>query len=238
MIVDWGLVGLVVLVCVNLTLLEFYGSSSDWRTPVDLIRTVSPMWADSFAAVFDRGDYARLFQLAYWVLATALAYLVVPGLYARWVMGLKGEDIGLSTEGLWRHAWIYALMFLVVLPAVWGASQFKSFQQMYPFYEHAGRSALDFVAWQLMYGLQFICLEYLFRGILIHGLKRRVGIYAIVVSVIPYCMIHFGKPLPEALGAIVAGLALGICSLLTGSIWLGAAIHISVAVTMDVFAIL
>jgi membrane protease YdiL (CAAX protease family) len=237
-VVDWGLIGLFVVVAVNLTVLEFFGSSSDWRAPVSAIRSISPMWADSFHAVFSGGRYARLYELCYWVFSTALAYLVIPGLYCRWVMGLRGEDIGLSTDGLWRHAWIYALMFVIVLPAVWGASHYESFQNTYPFYDNAGRSAVDFLAWELIYGVQFICLEYLFRGVLIHGLKRRLGVYAICVSVIPYCMIHFGKPMPEAIGAIVAGLALGACSLLTGSIWLGAAIHISVAVTMDMFAIL
>ncbi len=54
---------------------------------------------------------------------------------------------------------------------------------------------------------------------------------------IPYCMIHFGKPMPEALGAIGAGVVLGLLSLKTRSIWLGAAIHIGVAWTMDALAI-
>jgi membrane protease YdiL (CAAX protease family) len=54
---------------------------------------------------------------------------------------------------------------------------------------------------------------------------------------VPYCMIHFGKPLPETLGAIFAGLFLGTVSLWTRSIWLGTALHISVAVSMDLAAL-
>jgi membrane protease YdiL (CAAX protease family) len=50
---------------------------------------------------------------------------------------------------------------------------------------------------------------------------------------LPYCMIHFTKPLPEACASIVAGLALGLMSLKTRSIWLGAALHITVALSMD-----
>jgi membrane protease YdiL (CAAX protease family) len=50
---------------------------------------------------------------------------------------------------------------------------------------------------------------------------------------VPYCMIHFTKPLPECCASIVAGLALGFMSLKTRSIWLGAALHISVALSMD-----
>ena len=44
---------------------------------------------------------------------------------------------------------------------------------------------------------------------------------------------YAGKPLPETCGAIVAGIVLGFMSLKTRSIWLGAAIHMSVALSMD-----
>jgi membrane protease YdiL (CAAX protease family) len=43
--------------------------------------------------------------------------------------------------------------------------------------------------------------------------------------------------MPEALAAIVGGIALGSLSLKTRSIWWGAAIHISIAITMDICAL-
>ena len=45
------------------------------------------------------------------------------------------------------------------------------------------------------------------------------------------------EPLPETLGAIFAGLSLGVLALLTRSIWLGVAIHVSVAVSMDLLSL-
>ena len=65
----------------------------------------------------------------------------------------------------------------------------------------------------------------------------RLGPYVIFVMTIPYCMIHFGKPIQETLGAIVAGILLGFMALKTRSIWLGAALHIAVAWTMDGLAV-
>jgi len=55
---------------------------------------------------------------------------------------------------------------------------------------------------------------------------------------IPYCMIHFQKPLLETFGAIVAGLILGLLALRTRSIWGGATIHVAVATSMDVAALI
>ena len=54
---------------------------------------------------------------------------------------------------------------------------------------------------------------------------------------LPYNMLHYGKPMPEALAAIVGGIALGSLSLKTKSVWWGAAIHISIAITMDICAL-
>ena len=50
-------------------------------------------------------------------------------------------------------------------------------------------------------------------------------------------MIHYHKPLPEALAAIVAGLVLGEVAQRTRSIAGGVIVHIGVALTMDLLAL-
>ena len=73
---------------------------------------------------------------------------------------------------------------------------------------------------------------------MVHGLKERFGIHAILIMVIPYCMIHFNKPFLECLGSIIAGLLLGYLSYRNRSVMLGIAIHYGVALTMDISALL
>jgi membrane protease YdiL (CAAX protease family) len=72
---------------------------------------------------------------------------------------------------------------------------------------------------------------------MVHALKKRFGYYSIFIMMIPYCMIHFGKPLPETIGAVFAGIVLGSMSLKSNSIWLGVLLHFSVAISMDFFAV-
>jgi len=67
--------------------------------------------------------------------------------------------------------------------------------------------------------------------------KLRIGFAAVFVAVVPYTMIHFHKPMPEAIAAIIGGIILGYLSLKTRSIWWGVAIHVAVAGTMDVLAL-
>jgi membrane protease YdiL (CAAX protease family) len=57
---------------------------------------------------------------------------------------------------------------------------------------------------------------------------------AVLVQVAPFTVMHFGKPELEALGSVVAGVALGLLALRTRSFWYGALTHAVVAVTMDV----
>jgi membrane protease YdiL (CAAX protease family) len=55
---------------------------------------------------------------------------------------------------------------------------------------------------------------------------------------VPYLMIHFPKPWPEAAGAILFGLFLGILALRSRTIWGGVAVHMTVAASMDFAALL
>ncbi len=61
---------------------------------------------------------------------------------------------------------------------------------------------------------------------------------AIAAMVVPYTMIHYHKPMLEALGAIIGGCLLGYLALRYRS-WVGGAfLHASVALTMDSAAVI
>src|SRR6201999_3157992 len=142
-----------------------------------------------------------------------------------------------SLRGFFGHLPIYVVLFLLVLPAVVLASRTAAFRETYPFYRLANRSVADLVLWELLYAAQFLSLEFFFRGFILHGLRRALGANAIFVMLVPYCMIHYGKPFSETLGAIGAGLILGTLAMRTRSIWGGVLIHIGVATTMDLLAL-
>ena len=72
---------------------------------------------------------------------------------------------------------------------------------------------------------------------MIFNLARSIGSLAIFVMVVPYAMIHFGKPFAECMGSILAGIALGTVALRTGSIWGGVLVHCVVAWSMDLLAL-
>jgi CAAX protease family protein len=192
-----------------------------------------PFFAASFP-MLARGSSGQLFEFAWWSGAKVFGYLVVP------VIALRAAGIPLGDCGFrWRGTSlrIYLWLFLAVMPLVVAASFTRSFQQTYPFYRLAARSYPDLLAWELMYGGSFFALEFFFRGFLLFPLRRSFGPFAIVVMDVPYCMIHFHKPLAEVVGAIGAGIVLGTLALRTRSILGGVLLHVAVAWSMDLLSL-
>jgi membrane protease YdiL (CAAX protease family) len=181
----------------------------------------------------------QLVRHGFWAVGQITTYAILPVLVVILLLRRRPADYGLKLRGLTTLWWVYLLLYMLMLPVLAWASGNDRFLRTYPFYRLAENESLwpRLIAWELLYAVQFMALEFFFRGFLLHGAKRRFGIYAILVSMLPYCMIHFGKPMPETLGAIVAGIVLGFMSLKTGSIGMGAALHIAIAWTMDALAI-
>ena len=177
----------------------------------------------------------ELFNLAYWVGIIIIFYLIIPLLVIKLIFKDKLSEYGLSVKGIFKSYKIYLLFFLFMVPLILVVSTNENFQNTYPFYSPFGESLWpNFIIWQFLYLLQFFALEFFFRGFMLHGIKKRFGFYSIWVMMIPYMMIHFDKPMIETIAAIFAGIILGALSLKSRSIWLGVAIHYSVAITMDI----
>jgi membrane protease YdiL (CAAX protease family) len=181
----------------------------------------------------------QLVDLIYWALCSFFFYFLVPISIIKWGFKENLSDYGLSLKGFSSGISIYLLFLLFMLPLVRLVSYTDQFQHTYPFYklEYSNSSYKHLLVWECFYFLQFVGLEFFFRGFMVHALKKQFGFYSIFVMMIPYCMIHFGKPLPETIGAIFAGIILGALSLKSNSIWLGVLLHFSVAIAMDCFSI-
>lgn len=183
-------------------------------------------------------DKLEMYGSLLWCGSIILLYALIPMAIIKFGFKQKLSEYGLSISGLRRHWKPYAIFYLIMVAPLLAAASTPAFQQMYPFFKYVATGWQYFLIWQIAYALQFIAVEFFFRGFLIFGLYPRLGAYGIPLVMLPYCMIHFAKPMGEAFGAIAAGLILSYLALKNRSIWGGAALHWGVAVTMDLAAIL
>jgi membrane protease YdiL (CAAX protease family) len=226
----------LVTVAVSLTLRYYVFNPDHYAQKAEFLRSLGMAGiADGWMEFMEDAENAELHRHAAWAGGWLIAYFVIPALVVKLVLRERIRDYGVKLQGALSGLWIYAIMFAVMIPLILIVSRDAHFQQTYPFYRLDVGEPLwpRFWVWEVLYGLQFVGLEFFFRGFMLHGIRHRFGVYAVFVMMVPYCMIHFGKPMPETFASIIAGVALGIMSLKTRSIWLGAAIHITVALSMD-----
>lgn len=235
--IDSKVLIVIVVACVILSFLDYYGGSLDWEALQNLVGFFSEEAAQSVREFFRDREWGRLRRLGYWSGTTFIGYFLVPVLVIWLVLRERVRDYGLSFRRSTVPFGLTLGLFLIMVPFVLAVAFTESFQSTYPFYHHADRSRFDLIAWLFIYALQFFALEFFYRGFLIEGLRHRFGVYAILVSTIPYVMIHFGKPMAETLGSIIAGIVLGGIAYHYRSIWPAVVLHIAIAVSMDLFSL-
>jgi hypothetical protein len=222
---SWKAAAILLTAAVALILPHYYGRPHSFER------------MDWLVALTRNLPHADLHPHLYWAAFKLVNYGVVPALCIKWILKRRIREHGLRFVREPKVWLLYAAMVLAVVPLAYLASTSPAFLRTYPKYPAAGDSLGALAVWELAYAFQFLMLEFFFRGFLVFALARYLGSLALFVMIVPYAMIHFGKPLPECLGSIVAGLALGTLSLRTGSIYGGVAVHCAVAWSMDLFAL-
>lgn len=233
---DYKVIAICIITAISLTLIKYF---SNYNILIDSVRFFSPSSALQLRELFVTSPDAQFMRLTNWALITSLGYILLPVLAIKLIFKESLKEYGLTFQNVFKDYRIYLMLIAFMIPLVIAISFSTSFQNKYPYFQTAANDPLtsQFFIWEVEYLFQFLALEFFFRGFLLHGLKHRFGYYAVFIMTIPYCMIHFGKPMAETLAAIVAGIALGTLSLKSKNIYLGFLIHISVAITMDLSAL-
>jgi len=168
--------------------------------------------------------------------ASGLILGLLPVLLARFVFKLPLRALGL---GLGRArvgaAWLAIGVPLAVL-AGWIGAGSPEVRTVYPLDRALTAAPHAFVPHALAQFLYFGAWEVLFRGVLLFGLRDRLGpgtanLLQTALSVVA----HFGRAFDETLAALPAGLLFGWVDLRVGSVWYIALVHWVVGVSLDWF---
>lgn len=199
-----------------------------------------------FKDFFDVRDYIFISKTVRW--ASSSIIVVVPLLIVYRLAETDHPRIyyGLSPRKFDFRPYLILLLLAGICVGI--GSFFADIQSYYPRYQFSRGSyfaeqrdlpeIVSVLLYELAYGSDFIGVEIFFRGFLIFAFSRSLGGYAILPMVATYAVLHFGKPMTEAISSIFGGYLLGIISFNSRSVWGGIMIHMGIAWLMEVFGYL
>lgn len=159
----------------------------------------------------------------------ALVYFAVLPILTILIMLRKNPlDFGFRL-GNWRVWGFHVLVTVIIgIPVLYIASRSAALDNYY--------NIEDFSL--LVYSLETIAYmfawEFLFRGFLLFGLKDKLKEMSILVQMIPFLLLHFGKPEVETISTIFMGLYLGYVAYRGRSYWPALIIHLFINISFRV----
>lgn len=178
-----------------------------------------------------------LYAFFYFAACSVALRFAIPYLLLRFKLRQPPREFGYVVCGRTPWRWAYFGLFVAMVPIILWASMRPDFQSSYPQARGivAGNEvSLElFIAYHAAYFAMFLSGESFWRGYMTFGLSRDLDVAALPWMVMLYSIGHYGKPLLEVNAAIIAGFVLGYLALRHRSFVLGALLHWSIALTMD-----
>ncbi|MFA5309339.1 MAG: CPBP family intramembrane glutamic endopeptidase [Dehalococcoidales bacterium] len=158
-----------------------------------------------------------------WV-STTLYYGIFPLLVVFIILRKSPGDFGLGM-GSPRLWWFPTALICLVAGGILFAASFSADLQGY--YRDAG---FNFITYSLTSCASLAASEFLYRGFLLFGLKDKFHEGSILLQMIPFVLMHLGKPELETVSTIVTGILFGYVCYRGKSFWPAFIIHLFINV--------
>jgi len=172
-----------------------------------------------------------------WSHASAIVLLMIAPLILCWV-GERWSPIhlGFGVREAGPEILIVLGLWAAMVPLVWLVHDLPAFEQVYPRLAEAKDDVRLYLVFEGLYLFKWIAWEFFFRGFMLFAFQKDFFQRSILISTIPFTLMHYGKPELEMASAMIAGLVLCFIALRSRSIWPGVLLHWLVASTMDFMA--
>ena len=183
-----------------------------------LKRNYSTVVVISLATLFLTLD--EYYPISHYWLSALIYYALLPILTIIVLLRRNPLDFGFRL-GNYR-VWLFhvAVALLVWIPILFISSRFSTLEEFYTIPQ------FDLIRYSLEISAYMFAWEFLFRGFLLFGLKDKLGEASILVQMIPFILLHFGKPSLETIGTILMGIYFGYIVYRGNSYWPALIIHL------------
>jgi membrane protease YdiL (CAAX protease family) len=156
---------------------------------------------------------------AQWI-SELVYFLLLPLLIIVLILRKNPLEFGLRPGDIRKWGAYVGITCMIGAPILYAASRMSQFQSYYDLQN------FDFLRYFLTTIATLTASEFLFRGFLIFGLKERLKEASILVQMVPFVLVHLGKPELETLSTILTGILFGFIVYRTKSFWPALIIHL------------
>ena len=179
-----------------------------------------------------------IYEFAYWYLGDFITLFIIPFLIIKLYLKENMTNYGITLGDADAGLKITLLFLLIMIPIIWFVTAEPAFALTYPLLYQARDSWEIFFVYELGLFFYLFAWEFIWRGFMLFGLKEKFGFYAVIIQMIPFLILHYGKPDIETIGAIIGGIALGILAYRTRSIYYCVITHAGIMFSIDLISTL
>lgn len=165
---------------------------------------------------------------SFWI-SSLVYFAVLPAAVILIVLRRNPLDFGLRLGNvkLWS---VYSLIFLIIaIPILYFSSDVSSVVKYY-----TGRN-IDLLRYSIEMAVYFLGWEFLFRGFMLFGLKDKFREGSILIQMIPFVLLHIGKPEIETISTILSGIVWGYICYRGKSFWPAYIMHLVINISNKAF---
>lgn len=203
-----------------------------------------------FEHFFSSGYFQPWYKWIYHHLVTLFVFALFPMAIIKIFLKEKLSDYGIGPGSFpadkkandqqmpgWKFGLIASLVsFLILLVPLYFSSKNTEHLNFYPLVKLNVSSPSEIVFWAFAYLPHYIGWEFFYRGYIGFGMKKHYGAFtAIMLQSLLTTLEHIGKPSGEIIGAIPAGIYLGLLTYRTNSIWWAVLFHWYLGVVNSIF---
>ncbi len=186
-----------------------------------------------FNSFFAHDPNVQLYEYLFWFIGDFITYFILPILIIYLIHKEKPRDFGLRF-GEVKSGLLISLIFLcVMIVIVWFVSAMPDFTAKYPHLYSVKNNWTIFLIYESGMLLYMFAWEFIWRGYMLFGLEEKFGYYAVLIQMLPFVILHNGKPEIETFSAIIGAIALGILAFRTRSFLYGVLLHFGTMISID-----
>ncbi|MFH1032806.1 MAG: CPBP family intramembrane glutamic endopeptidase [Chloroflexota bacterium] len=164
-------------------------------------------------------DSRRYYPICNEWFSSLLYYVVLPILVIL-LLRKNPLDFGLRFGNVKAWGFHTVLTCLIAAPVLYAASYVPTLRNYYTM------ESFNMVRYSLISVISLAATEFTFRGFLLFGLKDKLKEISILVQMVPFVLVHFGKPGLETISTIFTGIYFGYISYRGNSYWPAFIVHL------------